>query len=749
MPVSANPAAAAAPQTLELSLQGMNCANCAARIEKGLNEMPGVEAVVNFASEKAHIRFDAASYAAAQFIDKVDGMGFKARLSTSDTHAEEQSRRHEQYRAELRRFWIAVALTLPLSLQMVAMFDPAATTHDLLPRWLQWLLATPVQFWIGRRFYVGAWHALRGGSGNMDVLVALGTSMAYLHSAVVTLFGLHEQHVYFEASAMVITLVLLGKILEARAKAGASAALEALIGLQPRTARIERGGALVEVPVASLIPGDVFVVRPGEGVPVDGQVIEGASTLNESMLTGESLPVLKQPGDRIYAATVNGEALLRCRASGVGSQTLLAGIIRMVEAAQGSKAPVQRLADRVAAVFVPAVALVALLTLAGWWWLAGDFTQGMISAVAVLVIACPCALGLATPTAIMVGTGQGARLGILIRDAEALELTEKISILASDKTGTLTQGRPVVTDLLPAAGVSSGELLRVAATLERGATHPLALAILDRAAADGVATGELQDLLAIAGKGLRGKVDGQSCSLGSPAFLAEEGAKLDLEDAALALLQQAARSIVAVACEGRVLGVIAVADPLRPGTPSAVARLKTLGVEVVMLSGDNKRTAEAIAREAGIDRVLAEVLPEGKAQAVAGMRGEAAARRRDGRVGMVGDGINDAPALAAADVGFAMGGGTDVAMKTAGITLMHDDLNYVAAAIELSRATLAKIRQNLFFAFIYNVFGIPLAAFGMLNPVIAGAAMALSSVSVVSNSLLLKRWSGKPLRLLH
>lgn len=739
MTVSANPAAAV-PKTLELALDGMNCANCAARIEKGLNEMPGVEAVVNFANEKAHIRYVEASYTAQQFIDKVVDMGFKAHLSTSDTHAEEQQRRQAHYRAELRQFWLAVALTLPLSLQMVAMFDPAAMAHghDLLPRWLQWLLATPVQFWIGRRFYTGAWHALRGGSGNMDVLVALGTTMAYLHSAVVTLFGLHEQHVYFEASAMVITLVLLGKILEARAKAGASAALEALIGLQPKIAQVERDGSLHEVPVASLIPGDVFVVRPGEGVPVDGEVIEGASSLNESMLTGESLPILKQPGDPVYAATLNGEALLRCRASGVGSQTLLAGIIRMVETAQGSKAPVQRLADRVAAVFVPAVALIALLTLLGWWLLAGEFTQGLINAVAVLVVACPCALGLATPTAIMVGTGQGARMGILIRDAEALELTEKISLLASDKTGTLTQGKPVVTEVLPVFGVPQERLLRVAATLEQGASHPLALAILKRAAEEGVALGELRNLTAVAGKGLRGSVDGQSCVLGSPAFLAEEGVWLD--ESVLLLLQQAARSVIAVACDGQALGVFAVADPLRPGTPAAVSRLKALGVKVVMVSGDNQRTAEAIAREAGIDHVLAEVLPEGKAAAIAHMRDEAASRRKGGRVGMVGDGINDAPALAAADVGFAMGGGTEVAMKTAGITLMHDDLNYLVAAIELSRATLSKIRQNLFFAFIYNVLGIPLAAFGIFNPVIAGAAMALSSVSVVSNSLLLRRW---------
>ncbi len=729
-------------QTLELSLQGMHCANCAARIEKRLNELPGVEAVVNFASEKAHVRFAADRCDAAQIVATVDGLGFKALPSSSDTRAAERQRRLDHYHAELRQFWLAAALTLPLVAQMGAMFSGGAghEAHEWLPRWLQLVLATPVQFWIGRRFYVGAWHALRGGSGNMDVLVALGTTMAYLFSLVVTLAGLDGRHVYFEASATVITLVLLGKILEARAKAGASAALEALIGLQPKTALIERNDALVEVPVAGMIPGDIFIVRPGASVPVDGEVIEGASTIDEAMLTGESLPVAKAAGDPVYAATVNGAALLRCRACGVGSQTLLAGIIRMVEEAQGSKAPVQRLADRVAAIFVPAVGVVALLTFVGWWWLAGDFTQAMINAVAVLVIACPCALGLATPTAIMVGTGQGARAGILVRDAEALELAEKIVLLAVDKTGTLTEGRPVVTDLVPLNGVGTGVLLRVAASLEQGANHPLAAAILARAVAEGapVSAAVVRNLLAVPGKGLRGEVDGEPCLLGSPAFLAEEG--VVLEDGVLAPLQQAARSIVAVARGGRSIGLIAVADPLRSTTPAAVARLGRLGVAVTMLSGDNARTAAAIAREAGIQRYQAEVLPGGKAEAIAQLKREAAALKPGGRVGMVGDGINDAPALAAADVGFAMGGGTDVAMKTAGITLMRDDLNHVAAAIELSRATLAKIRQNLFFAFIYNVLGIPLAAFGMLNPVVAGAAMALSSVSVVSNSLLLRRW---------
>ncbi|MBP9799075.1 MAG: cadmium-translocating P-type ATPase [Sterolibacterium sp.] len=722
---------------LEFALQGLRCANCAARVEQALDALPGAEAAVNFASEKAYVRLTPDStLTAAQIITAVAALGYQATLSDRDSHAAEQARKAAAYRAELRQFWLAAAFTLPLVAQMAVMFSGTgqAGSHDLLPRWLQFLLATPVQFWIGRRFYVGAWHALRGGSGNMDVLVALGTSMAWLFSTVVTFMALHEQHVYFEASASVITLVMLGKILEARAKAGASAALEALIRLQPQTARVERDGEVVETPVGSMMPGDVFLVRPGDGIPVDGEVLSGNSTVNEAMLTGESLPVAKQPGDTVYAATVNGETLLRCRATGVGSQTLLSGIIRLVEEAQGSKAPVQRLVDRVAAIFVPVVVLVALLTLVGGWLLTGEFTTAMIHAVAVLVIACPCALGLATPTAIMVGTGRGARAGILIRDAEALELAGRIRILAVDKTGTLTQGRPVVTEVLPLAGVSAAELLQVAATLEQGASHPLARAVLDHAAQSGLALAALAALEAVPGKGLRGQVDGVPCLLGSPEFLAEEG--VVLADDVLRPLQQTARSIIAVAREGRGLGLLAVADPLRASTPAAVAQLARLGVEVVMLSGDNARTAAAVAQEAGITRFQAGLLPAGKTEALAALKIEAAQHK--GSVGMVGDGINDAPALAAADVGFAMGGGTEVAMKTAGITLMRDDLQHVVAAIELSRQTLTKIRQNLFFAFFYNVLGIPLAAFGMLDPVVAGAAMALSSVSVVSNSLLLR-----------
>jgi Cu+-exporting ATPase len=710
----------AACETVELAIGGMTCAACSARIERQLNKLPGVEAAVNLPAERAHIRFDPASADVDKLIATIIKTGFAATVSTADTRDEEKARKADVYHAEVRRFWIALALTLPLIAQMPFMFAAGSNVHaDILPRWLQFVLATPVQFWIGWRFYVGGWNAVRGGSGNMDVLVALGTTMAWVYSTVVLLFSLH-QHVYFEASATVITLVLMGKILEARAKAKTSAAIESLMKLQPQTAFVERGENIVELPVASLIPGDVVVVRPGEAVPVDGEVLSGTSSANEAMLTGESLPVAKVPGNKVFAATVNGDGLLRCKATGVGSHTLLAGIIRLVEQAQGSKAPVQRLADKVAAIFVPVVTVIALVTFVAWWMIANDFTLALVNAVAVLVIACPCALGLATPTAIMVGTGLGAKAGILIRNAQALELAEKINVLVVDKTGTLTQGKPKVVEIV-GAGRTAEEVLQLAASIEQGSTHPLAAALVAEAKARGLALETPQDVTAIPGRGMSGMVGGQRVRVGSPDWLGTSASAVQ-------------GSQIAVAVDETVIGVIAVADPLRESSRAAVMRLQALGVEVVMLTGDNAATAAAIAAQAGVPRFEAGVLPGDKAAHVAALK--AAGKI----VGMAGDGINDAPALAAADVSFAMGAGADVAMEAADVTLMRDDLNGVADAISLSRATLAKIRQNLFWAFIYNVLGIPAAALGLLNPVVAGAAMAMSSVSVVSNSLLLKRW---------
>ena len=712
----------AGTRVVEFAIAGMTCAACSARLEKVLNRQPGIQANVNLAAERARVRLAGVADETA-VIAAVARAGFTASLVDKDTRTREKARRAADYQREIRRFRIAVVLTLPLVGQMFFMFGDAHH-HSELPRWLQLALATPVQFWIGWRFYDGAYKALRGGGANMDVLVALGTSMAWGFSAVVTLFGL-DQHVYFEAGAAVITLVLLGKLLEARAKARTSEAIESLIRLQPKTARIERDGQWIEIAVDALMASDIFMVRPGESVPVDGEVLDGASSVNEAMLTGESMPVGKAAGDKVFAATANGQGALRCRATGVGEQTLLASIIRLVGEAQGSKAPVQRLADQISAVFVPVVCVIALATFAGWWLYAGDFAEALVNAVAVLVIACPCALGLATPTAIMVGTGQGARAGILVKNVEALERAEKITVLALDKTGTLTRGEPQVTDIVPLA-LDAARALHLAAALEQGSEHPLARAVLARAAA--VDLPKVANFIATPGQGVAGEVDGRSLRLGAPAWLGMA------DDPAVLRLQQAGKTVVVLEENGALLALLAIADALRPTSRVAVERLRARGIRVVMLTGDNAATAAAIAHEAGIDEFRAGILPGDKAAVIAELKAGG------GLVAMVGDGINDAPALAAADVSFAIGAGSDAAVEAADLTLIRSDLCGVDDAIELSRATLGKIRQNLFFAFIYNVLGIPLAAFGMLNPVVAGAAMAMSSVSVVSNSLLLKRW---------
>jgi Cu+-exporting ATPase len=721
---------------LELQITGMTCTACAARIEKVLNKMEGVEAAVNFASETARVRYLPGLADPEQIAAAVAKAGYGAIPRVEVNAEQERSRRAAAYDAELRLLWISAALSLPLLAQMLWMFGDAH--GEPLSRWLQLVLATPVQFWIGRRFYVGGWNALRGGGANMDLLVALGTSTAFGMSAVVTLFGLHGQHVYFEASAVIITLVLMGKVLESRAKIKTSAAIEALIRLQPKTARLERDANLVEVLVEDIALGDIFVVRPGEAIPVDGQVLAGESGVDESMLTGESRPVDKLAGDKVYAGTLNYQGLLRCRAEGVGAGTMLAGIIRLVREAQGSKAPIQRLADQVAGIFVPVVVAISVLTLALWWGFTGDIPAALVNAVAVLVIACPCALGLATPTAIMVGTGRGAQAGVLVKNAVALEQAGRIGTLILDKTGTLTEGKPAVTDVVPAGGVSEPDLLALAASLESGSAHPLAQAVVEHAAKLGVAPAPMREFLSVAGKGIQGMLHvpmlggDHVIALGAPAFLEEHGCVVDAAE--IERLASQGKTVVGVGGAGRVLGYIAIADRLRRTSPQAIAKLKNMGIEVVMLTGDNAETAKAVAAAAGIGVYRAGVLPGEKAAAVAEFKS-------GGRVvGMVGDGVNDAPALAAADVSFAIGAGSDAAIEAADIALMRNDLLSVVDAISLSRATLRKIRQNLFFAFIYNILGIPLAAAGMLNPVIAGAAMAMSSVSVVSNSLLLRRW---------
>lgn len=714
----------------ELQLTGMTCVACASRIEKVLNRMPNVSATVNFATEKARIEFDQQNTDLAALIAAVQRAGYDAH-PVRDFAAEKQERA-AAYRHERLQFIISLLLTAPLLVEMLYMLPVwNSHAHGLLPLWLQGLLATPVQFWIGRRFFVGAWHSLRGGGANMDVLVALGTSAAYFLSCAVLLFNL-DQPVYFEASATIITLVLLGKLLEARARGHASAALEALINLQPKLAHVERDGVMVDVPAAEVNVGDIFLVRPGESVPVDGLVLEGASSIDEAMLTGESMPREKHADDKVYTATLNQRGLLKCSAIAVGAQTQLAAIIQLVEQAQGSKAPIQKLADKIASIFVPAVVATAIITFIVWWALGSDFSTALINAVSVLVISCPCALGLATPAAIVVATGRAASAGILVKNATALEHAHKLAVLIVDKTGTLTAGKPTVTDLLPAAGSDFNQLLQIAASMAQGSTHPLSRALLGKAQAQNVMLSAASAYSEFSGSGLSAEIGGKSYLLGSPAFIASQN--VELNEAEILALQQQGKTVIAVARGSTLLGCIALADTLRDSSANAVARLRKMGIRVVMLSGDNVATAQAIALQAGITEFRAEVLPQDKAAHVQSFKAQGQL------VGMVGDGINDAPALAAADVSFAMKSGSDIAIEAADITLMRNDLMSVVDAIDLSRVALAKIRQNLFFAFAYNILGIPLAALGMLNPVIAGAAMAMSSVSVVSNALLLKRW---------
>ncbi len=714
------------PQTLDLAIAGMTCAACSARLERVLNAQPGVEARVNLATEKARIRYQPGLTDPDQLLAAVARTGFTASPITEPSRAEEKARKATEYQRELRVFVISALFTLPLLAQMIPML---LGEHHVawMPPWLQWLLATPVQFWAGKRFYTGAWNSLRGGGANMDVLVALGTSAAYFFSVYMVLFG-DGGHVYFEASAAVVTLVRLGKLLETRARSRTSGAIEQLLGLQPRNARVERGGEIVDIDAAQLKAGDIVLARAGERIPVDGRVRDGTSSVDESLLTGESLPLAKQAGDRVHAGTQNLDGLLRITAEGVGTHTQLMEIVRLTEAAQGSRAPIQQLADRISGVFVPIVILIALATFAGWWLATGDFTQSLIPAVAVLVIACPCALGLATPPAVMVGLGRGAQLGILVRSAEALERAEKLNVLALDKTGTLTEGKLALLDIQARAGLDENSALGLAASLEQGSTHPLALALLTAAQSRGLALVPVTEFANIPGMGVSGLVDGRPLRLGTAEW------SHPVADGENASPDSTASTTVWLADGDRRLAHFTLADRLRPTSAAAVARLHAQGVRTLMLSGDQEASAAAIAREAGIDEWRARVQPQDKAAAVAALKAEGSI------VGMAGDGINDAPALASADVSFGMAAGSDIALEAADITLMRSDLHGVADAVALSRAVMKKIRQNLFFAFAYTIRALPLAAAGMLNPVIAGAAMALSSVSVVSNSLLLKRW---------
>jgi Cu+-exporting ATPase len=693
------PAMQSATHLIKLPIEGMTCASCVTRVEKALKKVPGVaEAEVNLATETATVRLGAGA-APEALVEAVRKAGYEARL------VPQAAPEHD------RSWWpvaVAAALTLPLALPMVG--SPFGADW-MLPGWLQLALATPVQFWLGARFYRAGWKALLARTGNMDLLVALGTSAAFGLS-VYMLFK-NQHHYYFEASAAVITLVLLGKWLEGRAKRQTTEAIRALQALRP------------EKPVNV---GDVVEIRPGERIPADAVVLEGRSHADESMLTGESLPVAKQAGDAVTGGTVNKEGLLRIRVTAVGAQSMLGRIIELVENAQAKKAPIQRLVDRVSAVFVPVVLGIALVTLLGWGLAAGDWEIAILNAVAVLVIACPCALGLATPTAIMAGTGVAAKHGILIKDAEALETAHAVQAVAFDKTGTLTAGKPT---LVSFDAYAEGALA-MAAAIQSGSEHPLAKAVL--AAAKDLASPKAKGVRSVAGRGIQGEVGGRTLALGSSRWMTELGLALPEEKNEGNTVSWLADITGAPALLAR----MAFGDEPRPEAAEAVAQLAARGVRAIMLTGDNRAAAQAVGRRVGIEEIHAEVLPADKAAKVLELR------KTHARVAMVGDGVNDAPALAAADLGIAMGSGTDVAMAAAGVTLMRSDPRLVAAAIDISRRTYAKIRQNLFWAFVYNVVGIPLAAFGILSPVIAGAAMALSSVSVVANALLLKRWKGTP-----
>ncbi|WP_280156334.1 heavy metal translocating P-type ATPase [Piscinibacter sp. XHJ-5] len=735
-------AARARPVGFQLHITGMTCASCVMRVERSIKAVPGVrEASVNLATEQATVSAEA-SVRAEDVAHAVRQAGYE--VATKDVAPRIEGKTRASRVARFKK-WLAggwpvaagVVLTVPLAAPMLlALFG----VDWRLDGWLQLVLATVVQFGLGARFYVAGWKALRARSGNMDLLVALGTSAAYGLSAFLLLAHADQgvAHLYFEASAAVITLVLLGKWLEGRAKRQTVDAIRALNALRPTTARLRRGVAEVEVPVEQVSVGDLVLVRPGERIAVDGEIIEGRSHVDESLITGESLPVAKVVGDRVTGGAINAEGALTVKTLAVGAETTLARIIRMVESAQMGKAPIQRIVDRVSAVFVPVVLVIAAGTFLGWALATGDGAQALLNAVSVLVIACPCALGLATPTAIMAGTGVAARHGILIKDAEALEMAQAVTVVAFDKTGTLTEGRPSLVSVVAAPGRTEDEVLGLCAALQSSSEHPLAHAVMDQVRALRLPVPQAHGTQALPGRGLQAVVHGETLTLGSTRLLRELGAEMGALQHDADRHEREGRTLSWLihkdADRARMLGLLAFGDTVKLSARQAVSRLHELGIETVMLSGDNRGSAEAVARELGIEHVRAEVLPGDKAAVVQELRS------RGRTVAMVGDGINDAPALAAADVGIAMSTGTDVAMETAGITLMRGDPRLVADALDISRRTCATLKRGLFWAFAYNVVGIPLAALGLLNPVVAGAAMAFSSVSVVANALLLRRW---------
>ncbi|HEY9800760.1 MAG TPA: heavy metal translocating P-type ATPase [Leptolyngbyaceae cyanobacterium] len=748
-----------------LKLRGMSCASCAKSIEDAIGSVPGVNKCnVNFGAEQAIVDYDPRKTDLQAIQDAVDAAGYSAYpLQEQNLMAGEDDEEKRYRQQESRDLQQKVAVGGIMSIVLVIGSLPMMTGLDLpfIPMWLHnpWLqlvLTTPVQLWCGYSFYVNTWKAFKRHTATMDTLIALGTSAAYFYSLFATLFpdffiaqGLMPD-VYYETAAIVITLILLGRLFENRAKGQTSEAIRKLIGLQAKTARLIRNGREIDVPIEEVEIGDVVLVRPGEKIPVDGELVDGTSTVDEAMVTGESIPVKKQPGDEVIGATINKTGSFKFRATRVGKDTVLAQIVQLVQQAQGSKAPIQRLADQVTGWFVPAVIAIAILTFIIWYNIMGNVTLALITTVGVLIIACPCALGLATPTSVMVGTGKGAENGILIKGAESLEIAHQIQTIVLDKTGTITQGKPTVTDFLTVNGTLNGneiKLIQLAASLERNSEHPLAEAVVRYAQSQEVPLADVKDFEAVAGSGVQGIVSNRLVQIGTQLWMEELGIDTQALQQGKESLEYQGKTAVWLAIDGEIKGLIGIADAIKPTSTQAVRALQKLGLEVVMLTGDNRRTAESIAREVGIKRVLAEVRPEQKAATVQALQAEGKI------VAMVGDGINDAPALAQADVGIAIGTGTDVAIAASDITLISGDLQAIVTAIQLSRATIRNIRQNLFFAFIYNVAGIPIAAgilfpiFGwLLNPIIAGAAMAFSSVSVVTNALRLRNFQPKTLR---
>ena len=721
-------------QSAELQIDGMSCASCVGRVEKALFKVPGVlSASVNLATEKATV----------EVLSGVTFATLAAAIGKAGYSAKPVAAQQPKATPSLIPEWWPVAASALLTLPLVApMLLQLIGVDWMLNGWVQLALATPVQFWLGWRFYRAGWKAVKARAGNMDLLVSLGTSAAYGLSVYLLIQsgGGHAHHLYFEASAAVITLVLLGKWLEARAKRQTADAIRALNALRPTIARVLVDGHEVSTPIEQIAIGDLVVVRPGERISVDGNVVSGQSDVNEALITGESLPVSKNVGDKVTGGSVNGEGLLHVRTGAVGAETMLARIIRMVESAQAAKAPIQRVVDQVSAVFVPVVLVVALLTFAGWMAYSGNWEEALINAVAVLVIACPCALGLATPTAIMAGTGVAARQGILIKDAEALEIAHSVTVVAFDKTGTLTEGKPSLVSIEPVQGRSVEEVLRLAGALQKTSEHPLAHAVLEKVRERKNAVSEVSDAKALPGRGIQARVDGQLMLLGSTRLMQENLVNPGQLGIRAAELESEGKTISWLLCQrdtsSELVGLLAFGDTIKPSSYQAINRLRELGIKTVMLTGDNQGSANAVAKELGIDEVRAELLPGDKATIIQEIRGQGHV------VAMVGDGLNDAPSLVAADVGLSMSTGTDVAMEAAGITLMRGDPRLVADSFDVSRRTYSKIKQGLFWAFAYNVLGIHLAALGMLNPVVAGVAMAFSSVSVVTNALLLRRWRG-------